>query len=584
MARKALALMVAIWLVGGVVGTAQAELFLASPTSDPVALSPFPQWYQDFSDPAASADANPDYGIGPNAGGLKLELCLDDNGLCLLELPTPGAAVTFPGNFGPEVFWWTTEALTPTASGNALLVLALEGAFANEVPVEADAVVFGRVRIRVDVPVTGTYTVTHPFGVHVEDVTDIVAGINVSDDFGALTPGEFDVALGSNVGPFLFWNSDLPVTALGTPGAFYIGDPAIEHQILGSPFGTNFFRVQGPPGSNLGGPGIDFIETDLFAVTGKVFTAGGTANTAPTAVADTTATLMNTPVVIDVLANDTFTDVPINPTSLAFSAEVGGAAAMTVIDGRVKATFTPTSGFTGAGGFSYTVSGFAGQVSAPAAVAVMVEDLRLSKAEFRPKLLKWRIAGTSSDSDANSIAIQSGPSAVNATLSGVRIVPTPVTSNASGTIALTLDRDSVDFTLVTTGLLNITGTTLRLGAPTENGPALFSLAGANIPSRSATLTAADLLTQPTAGINSMADAVNAILGGRTYVEVRTQANLTGALRGQLGPNRLVGSAAVGTNGQWVLEGKSNALPETGKTISIRSSNGVELINLPVKVK
>lgn len=218
----------------------------------------------------------------------------------------------------------------------------------------------------------------------------------------------------------------------------------------------------------------------------------------------------------------------------------------------------------------------------------MVEDLKVSKAEFRPKLLKWRIAGTSSDDTANTIAIQSGPSAVNATLSGARIVPTPVVSALNGTIALTLDRDSIAFDLALptgpTGLLNITETTLRLGAPDAIGPALFSLAGANVASRSATLTAADLSAQPTAGINSMADAINAILGGRTYVEVRTQALPGGALRGQLGPNRLVGSATVGTGGTWLLEGKSKALPDSGNIISIRSSNGVEVLNVPVKLK
>lgn len=211
--------------LAGLAAPAQAELFAVSPTADPVALSPFPQWYQDFSDPAVNADANPDYGNGPTAGGLKLELCLDENGLCLLELPTPGAAVAFPGNFGPEVFWWAGGASIPNPNGLALLVLGLEGAFANEVPLATDAVVFGRVRIRVDVDVPGTYTVTHPYGVETFDVDAVGAGaeINFSDDFGALDILNFNAVLGSNVGPFLFWDSQLPVTSAATPGAFYVG-------------------------------------------------------------------------------------------------------------------------------------------------------------------------------------------------------------------------------------------------------------------------------------------------------------------------------------------------------------------------
>lgn len=348
---------------------ARAELFTASPITDPVAGSPFPQWYQDFADPAASADANPDYGTGLNAGGLKLELCLDENGLCLLELPTPGAPVLFPSNFGPEVFWWAGGAAIPNPNGLAALVLAIEGAFANEVPLADEAVVFGRVRIRVDVDIPGTYTVTHPYGVEVFNVEAVGPGpeINFSDDFGALDILNFNAVLGSNVGPFLFWNADLPVTTAATPGAFYIGDPAVDHQVLGSPLGTNFFRIQGPPGSNLGGsPAPNIIQTDLFSISGKVFTGGG--NTAPVAVADAAVTLMNTPVVIDVLANDTFTDVPINPALIdtsATSAPVGGTAAMTVIDGRVRVTFTPTTGFTGPGSFTYTVTGFAARPRLP---------------------------------------------------------------------------------------------------------------------------------------------------------------------------------------------------------------------------
>lgn len=586
MANKALRWMFAAVFLAGLVGlapVARADLFDVSPTltiAAPGIPAGFPLWYQDYSGPPTRPDANTDYGIGPTPGGLTLELCPDPAGV-------PGAPC-ISDLAGDEFFWWDAGATIPVPAGGALalpgsadLILATEGTTV------AAPIVFSRTRIRVDVPVAGTYTVTHPYGVNVYNVTAPgTRGINDTLDEGCAAGTincDFRLALNTQIGPYLFWDSGLPIVAAG---GFYIGDAATPHKVLGSPFGTNFFRVDGPPGSNLGGPGIDFIQTDLFVVSGKVFTGdpAGSANTAPVAVPDATATLMNTPVVIDVLANDTFTDVPINPGSIAFSTPVGGSPAMTVINGRVRVTFTPTTGFTGLASFNYTVTGFAGQTSAPATVTVMVEDLKVTRAEFRPKLLKWRLSGTSSADTANTIAIQSGPSTVNAALSGARIVPTPITSAASGTAALTLDRDSFDFTLALSGLLNITETTLRLGAPTENGPALFNLAGANVASRSATLTSADLLAQPAQGINSMADAVNAILGGRTYVEVRTQALPEGALRGQLGPNRLVGSAPVSVGGAWVLEGKSKAFPDSGNTISIRSSNGVEVLDLPVKIK
>jgi hypothetical protein len=581
MIRKILPLMFAGLLICGFGGQARAELFAVS--ADPaIAGSVFPLWYQDFSDSAVSEDANPNYGIGPDAGGLKLELCLDQNGLCLLENPNAAAPIAFPDNFGPEAFWWTGEAAMPIATtGGGLLVLALEAAFDPEVIAAGNEVAFGRVRIRIDVPVVGTYTVTHPYGVEVFEVTEIDPGneINVTEDIGI--GAGFAGALASNVGPFLFWDADLPVTDVDTLDAFYIGNPAIGHRVLGSPLGTNFFRIDGPEGSNLDGAGNDFVETDLFAVSGKVFTDGVLANTAPTAVPDATATLAGTPVVIDVLGNDFFTDVPINPGSLTMAQPTGGTAAMTVIDGQVRATYTPNAGFTGVDTFTYTVTGFGGMESAPATVTVTVEDLQVTKAEFRPKLMKWRISGTSTDTTLNEIDIEAGPPTVSATLSGAQEVPNPVVTSGSGSVSVTVTPAGIDFTLAISGLLNITETHLHLGSAGQNGPVLFTLAGANVANRSATLTAADLrLTSDV----TFDEAIEAILSGNAYIQVHTQAVSSGELRGNLGPVRIVGTAPVQPGGSWVFEGKSRAVPDAGRTISVRSSNGVTATDIPLKVK
>jgi hypothetical protein len=100
------------------------------------------------------------------------------------------------------------------------------------------------------------------------------------------------------------------------------------------------------------------------------------------------------------------------------------------------------------------------------------------------------------------------------------------------------------------------------------------------------LTAADLNLGAVAAGITFGDAVNAILGGNTYIQVHTRAVDTGELRGQLGPNRLVDSVLVKPDKTWMIEGKttSPALPDATRTISVRSSNGVRLINLPLKVK
>jgi len=223
---------------------------------------------------AAVGPTSPDHGFPEwyaDNNGLQLDLCLTDPVLCLLDgavsLTNPAAA--FPDNYGgtfpDEAFWNVCEALIPTNNGgNALLVIALEAAFGNEVPEAGQQVAFARVRIRADNLIPGaTYNVTTPVG----NFTFVAAnagprGINFTDDVG-LVPGIFTGALGGAIGPFLQWDSDLPI--LDAAGREYIGNPSIDHTITGSPFGTNFFRLDGP---SIGGPGVDRIETDLFAVLG----------------------------------------------------------------------------------------------------------------------------------------------------------------------------------------------------------------------------------------------------------------------------------------------------------------------------
>ena len=229
-----------------VAASAYAQVTAVGPVSP---TTGFPVWYED-------------------SNGLRLELCLDANGLCLESPPDPTRPASVPDNFTAEAFWWSAEATMPTnGGGEALLVLAWEAAFSTETPAVGDQAVFGRLRFRIDNLVAGeTYRVIHPFGVD-EFVAEAAGrrGINATVDVGcAGGPCDFTQALTSRVGPFLFWD---PAVAPAAP-AGYIGDPGTPHRVLGSPFGTNFFRIEGP---NVGGPGVNAVQTDLFTVQGKVF-------------------------------------------------------------------------------------------------------------------------------------------------------------------------------------------------------------------------------------------------------------------------------------------------------------------------
>lgn len=185
--------------------------------------------------------------------------------MCTL-LPAPGIfddtkPLVFPTNWPDESFWFTADAaITDAARGvNLTYVSALEAAFGGGDPAENDQISFARVRIRVDVPVAGTYVVTHPYGVEVFDVP--AAGrraINMTRDIGIGSAGTFTGALKGDVGPFL-----RSVNGPYTEGSEkFIGDPNLNERVTGSPFNTNFVRIEGPNGIDL--------RTDLFAISGKL--------------------------------------------------------------------------------------------------------------------------------------------------------------------------------------------------------------------------------------------------------------------------------------------------------------------------
>ena len=248
-------------------GVAQAALFAVDPGPYVPANGLFAAWYQDshgrtldlclskaVSSRVASAPGAPAY-------------------MCLLGA-TPGVfddtqPIVFPSNYPDEAFWFTGDgSIVDAARGIDLTyVSAVEAAFAAEEPVDGDQVSFGRIRIRVDVPTAGVYTITHPYGV---DIFDVPAGgrraINMTRDIGIGTPKTYDGALKSDIGPFLRsvngpYTETNPVTGSAEQ---FVGDPNLEEAFTGSPFNTNYIRIEGPNGLDL--------RTTVMAISGKLAT------------------------------------------------------------------------------------------------------------------------------------------------------------------------------------------------------------------------------------------------------------------------------------------------------------------------
>ncbi|MDN3224033.1 hypothetical protein [Pseudomonas nunensis] len=248
-------------------GVAQAALFAVDPGPYVPVNGSFAAWYQDTH-------------------GRTLDLCLT-KALSSRVPSTPGAPsymcllgavpgvfddtqpIVFPSNFPDEAFWFTGDgSIVDAARGIDLTyVSAVEAAFAAEEPVEGDQVSFGRIRIRVDVPTAGVYTITHPYGV---DIFDVPAGgrraINMTRDIGIGTPKTYDGALKSDIGPFLrSVNGPYTETNPATGQAEkFVGDPNLEEAFTGSPFNTNYIRIEGPNGLDL--------RTTVMAISGKLST------------------------------------------------------------------------------------------------------------------------------------------------------------------------------------------------------------------------------------------------------------------------------------------------------------------------
>jgi hypothetical protein len=577
MFKKVIKLLTISLLVFGVFGTAQAALLAVGPV-DPA--NGFPLYYEDTNN-------------------LQLQLCLDQNGFCLTEEPNPAAPISFPGNFGPEMFWWAAGAFAAGDGIDSELVLAMEAAFNPEVIADGNQVAFARIRFRVTVPVAGTYTVTHPFGTMTYENVTVLDGINVTQDIGnfldAGPDGDFTIALdddpaqagtvnadGRSIGPFLT-RADGNVVVDQESGNTYISNPNNPTTVTGSPFGTNYFRIDGPGGI--------FAETSSFLLMGKVANCG-LDNDAPVARPDFAAVLGAATDIL-ILANDT-DDQALNPGSVIIIAAPAKGTAVANSTGTV--TYTPAAGAVGVDTFTYTVQDFCGVPSALTVVTVLIEPaetLTAAKAEYRATTGKWSIQGTSTLHEPL------------ARLRGANEVP-PVTTTASGyaEVKINATEDAIGYSLLldNAAASDFTAAHIHVGAAGTNGPPIFFLCGGTAPACTTgtgvvtgSLTEANLVPQAAQGVDTFADALAAIRSGNAYVNVHTTGRPAGEIRGQLGnfitlragaAEPLVGSAVVqpGTPKTWKFEGKSKAAPGLEpRTINGESTQG-RTVSIPLRLR
>jgi hypothetical protein len=254
----------------------QAALQAVDPGPYTAATGFFPLFYTDTEnltlDLCLSKAVSPDPAA---AGGLLCNLLANPG------VFDPALPIVFPVNFPDEAFYFTADANVVGQGIDLLYVAHLEAAFAAGLPVPGDQITFARIRVRADIDVTvpgpGNYQVTHPYGV--ETFNAVSAGrrvINLTRDIGIGAPGVFTGALTGDIGPFLRRSTSpggapspliqgLDPETLLPNGEFFIGDPNVLQFATGSPFGTNFVRVQ-----RVDVPGID-VTSNQFFLSGRVW-------------------------------------------------------------------------------------------------------------------------------------------------------------------------------------------------------------------------------------------------------------------------------------------------------------------------
>ena len=222
----------------------------------------FPDWYRD-------------------SNGVEVEPCLsnfDPKCNAPTPAPDPNSEVSFPDNFPDEFFYFTGEASLTANGGNDVLALyTIEGTYGGG----NTQTVFGRTRYRIRGGlVAGRRSTRSRTRTASTRSSRATTRRSSSPTTSASARGNFGGLFEGQVGPFLKWDS----SEQAAPG--YLGDPAVQHTVTGSPFDTNFVKIEGP---NVGGagnpnpcPGLDArrrrsdcIYTDLFSILGKKSTRGG---------------------------------------------------------------------------------------------------------------------------------------------------------------------------------------------------------------------------------------------------------------------------------------------------------------------
>ncbi|MBL9123977.1 MAG: tandem-95 repeat protein, partial [Planctomycetaceae bacterium] len=146
-------------------------------------------------------------------------------------------------------------------------------------------------------------------------------------------------------------------------------------------------------------------------------------NDAPTANNDNAVTNQDVPVIINILANDTDPDSPIDPSSVVIvTPPANGTTSINPVTGAV--TYTPNPGFTGTNTFTYTVKDTAGATSNIATVTIRVNNppIAVNDTATTPEDVPVAINILANDTDTDGTLVPSSVTIITGPLHGTLVV------------------------------------------------------------------------------------------------------------------------------------------------------------------
>ncbi|MEY4754244.1 MAG: hypothetical protein RJA44_1919 [Pseudomonadota bacterium] len=216
--------------------------------------------------PLNPVDGFPEYVT--DSTGVTVQRCLDPL-VCFFDPIVPTDPFSLQIGSGGEAFYWGADAILTNPAGHATLklVMAAETAFLqagpNGEPINGSQFPFLRIRVVLDAPADGIYTLEHPYGA---EKFEVVGATGNRDIFFTVDSGFApNSTVTGKVGPFL--------KSTAAPVGFMGDANGLPTTVTGSPCGRNSVRLTGvtPTGAAIDFGGVTELVTNAFTVQGRLY-------------------------------------------------------------------------------------------------------------------------------------------------------------------------------------------------------------------------------------------------------------------------------------------------------------------------